>query len=717
MSNVQTQQFALTGMTCQACANRIEKVLNKKSAIVSAEVNFASETAVVSFDGEKTNTNEIITWIKKTGFDASPLVENTPQKTSLPWKLMVLWLLCTPFFVGMIGMMAEMHTLMPPVWLQFILATLVQFVLGLHFYQGAWASIKGGLANMDVLVALGTSTIWGYSTYVWLTHGTHAIHGVYFEASVMVMAFVSLGKYLEERTKKHSLNSVTALMSLVPEQAWVKRGDTWQEVPLSQVQIDDVLLARVGDKIACDGVVVSGAGYVDEAHLTGESRVLTKTLGMTVLAGSTLSDGSLEYRVLATGKDTLLGDMAHALSQAQGTKAKIARLADVVSGVFVPSVVGVSLLTFVVVYFLGLGLDEALLRAVSVLVIACPCALGLATPTAIMAGMGVASRHGVMFKDAISLEQAGKIDTIVFDKTGTLTQGVPTVQDIYHYDKNIAIDEIIRWCASVEIHAGHPLAQALVDFAKQKNVSLLTAHHPTSLIGQGISATIDGIGLVKVGTPKFIGIDDVPTSGVWGRSSLVAVGIDDRPLAVFALADELKTDALAVVQAFKDDGIDVMILSGDHQGVVDDVASRLQVVLAYGQLSPQDKANHIKALQQQGQNVAMIGDGVNDAPAMATANTSFAVEEASAVARQTASAWLVGTALIHAYYAQKIAKITLRTIKQNLFFAFIYNVVGILLAVFGVLNPMIAGLAMALSSISVLMNALRLKKTKLSLSS
>lgn len=711
----QTQQFALTGMTCQACASRIEKVLNKKSAIHSAQVNFASESAVVNFDDSQTNTDEIIVWIKKTGFDASVLDDTptSPVNTPLPWKLIILWGLSVPFWLGMLGMMTGSHALMPPVWLQFILASVVQFVLGLHFYQGAWASIRGGLANMDVLVALGTTAIWGYSTYVWLTHGTHAIHAVYFEASVMVIAFVSLGKFLEERTKKHSLNSVASLMSLVPDEVMKKQGEHWQTTPLSDVQIDDVLLARVGDKVACDGVVVSGAGYVDEAHLTGESRVLTKTAGMTVLAGSTLSDGSFEYRVLATGQDTLLGDMAHALQQAQGTKANIARLADSVAGVFVPSVVGISVMTFIGSLAWGLGFDEALLRSVSVLVIACPCALGLATPTAIMAGMGVASRHGVMFKDAVSLEQAGQIDTMVFDKTGTLTVGMPVVQGSYHIDKSYSLDEIIRLCASVEVHAKHPLAGALVAFAGQKGLELITVQNPVSLIGQGMTADIDSVGVVKVGTPEFAAVSDLPKADIWQRSSLVAVAINDKPVAVFALADELKADADTVVQALQNDGIQTMILSGDHGGVVADIAERLNINHAYGQLSPQDKAKYIKELQEKGQKVAMIGDGVNDAPAMATASTSFAVESASAVAKQTASAWLVGTALVHAYYAQKIAKLTLRTIKQNLFFAFIYNGIGIVLAMLGVLSPMIAGLAMALSSISVLLNALRLKKVTL----
>lgn len=713
-----TVRFAIAGMTCQACASRIEKVLNKKDAINHAVVNFASETATVSFNTQLTNPNQIISWIAKTGFEATPMADkpkDTPaHKTSVPWSLMALWLLSTPFWVAMAGMMVGSHALMLPVWVQFVLATVVQFVFGAHFYQGAYSSIKGGLANMDVLVALGTTAIWAYSSYVWWFVGSH---DVYFEASVMVIAFVSLGKFLEQRTKKQGLDSLSAMMALIPDAALVKKQDTWVQTQLSDIHVGDVLLARHGDRVAVDGKVIDGVAYINEAHLTGESQVLTKQIGDKVLAGSVVSEGSFSYQATATGDETALSDMIQALDDAQGTKAHIARIADKVAGVFVPVVVVIASLTFGVHYLLGQNIDVALMRAVSVLVIACPCALGLATPAAIMAGMGVAARHGVIFKDAISLEASGQIDTMVFDKTGTLTLGQPAVQAVHILDNSKTADDILAITASLEQYAAHPLAQAIVQHAQDKSLPLHQSVNIESVIGQGVCGDVAGVGYIKVGTPKFIGVDKnaLPNDEIWQIASIVAVSINDQPQAIYALVDELKADSVQVIARLKEDGVQSVIMSGDHQAVVDFVAQRLDIYQAYGGLLPRDKANKIKELQLAHHKVAMVGDGVNDAPAMAQAQASFAVGSASDIAKHTASAHLVGNALTHAYYAQKIAKLTLRNIKQNLFFAFVYNCIGIGLAVFGLLNPMIAAIAMALSSVSVLTNAMRLKKVQLHL--
>jgi len=732
-------QLAIDGMTCQACASRIEKVLNKKPSVYEVSVSFAGETANVDYDPTQTTPEQVTEWVNKTGFVANvqaadSLFAQTDEDTATqyPWRLIGLWVCLVPFLVGMAGMLAGFGIAwMPPVWVQFILATVVQFGLALPFYKSAWASIKGGLANMDVLVVIGTVTIWAYSTYLWLTHGDGTLnsllqsghlggHGasnspaVYFEAGVMVIAFVRTGKYLEERTKKHSLNSIDLLLSLTPDEVEQQQPNgEFHNIALSDVEVGDILRAKQGSRVATDGTVIEGSGWCVESHLTGESVALKKEQGDGLLAGALVENGSLLYRVSAKGSDTKLGDMVQALSDAQGSKANLARLADRVTAIFVPVVVTIALVTFGVTWWLTGMVDTALMHAVSVLVIACPCALGLATPAAIMAGMGVAARHGVWFKDAQSLEAAGNIDTVVLDKTGTLTIGQPTIVDHVMVDKSLAVDDVLQIAASVEAHASHPLATALVNTAKDRQLNLFNVTDISVIKGAGIQANIEGLGLVKVGTAEFANLT-LPRfmPKVWQIASTVAISINDEPLGAFALADDLKADTPQAIAALQDAGINVILMSGDKQSVVDHVAGQLGIDKAYGKMSPRDKASQIALLQTAGHKVAMAGDGVNDAPAMATADASFAMFEGTDVAQHSASARLMGESLMHIDAAQKIAQATLRNIKQNLFFAFIYNCLGIPLAAFGFLNPMIAAAAMALSSISVLMNALRLTRFK-----
>lgn len=730
-------QLAIDGMSCQACASRIEKVLNKKDEVYKVNVNFAGETANVDYNPEQTTPEQIAEWVNKTGFVANlqasdSLFAQTDKDTAIeyPWRLIGLWICLIPFLVGMAGMLTGSGMAwMPPIWVQFILATIVQFGFALPFYKSAWASIKGGLANMDVLVVIGTVTIWAYSTYLWLTHGDGTLnsllqsghlggHGasnspaVYFEAGVMVIAFVRTGKYLEERTKKHSLNSIDLLLSLTPDEVEQQQPNgEFHNIGLSDVQMDDVLRAKQGSRVATDGTVISGSGWCVESHLTGESVALKKEQGDELLAGALVENGSLLYRVSAKGSDTKLGDMVRALSDAQGSKANLARLADRVTAVFVPIVVAIALITFGVTWWLTGMIDTALMHAVSVLVIACPCALGLATPAAIMAGMGVAARHGVWFKDAQSLEAAGDIDTVVLDKTGTLTIGRPTIVDHVMVDRSLAVDDVLQIAASVEAHASHPLATALVNTAKARQLSLFDVTDISVVKGAGIQANIEGLGLIKIGTPEFANLT-LPKlmPKVWQIASTVAISINDEPLGAFALADDLKADTPQAITALQDAGINVILMSGDKQSVVDHVAAQLGIDNAYGKMSPRDKASQIARLQTAGHKVAMAGDGVNDAPAMATADASFAMFEGTDVAQHSASARLMGESLMHIDAAQKIAQATLRNIKQNLFFAFVYNCLGIPLAALGFLNPMIAAAAMAMSSISVLMNALRLTR-------
>ena len=705
------------GMTCQSCANRIEKVLNKKPFVQQAGVNFAVEEAQVVFDATQASETQIIEIIHKTGFSAHikqanelPIEENT----SIPWRLIILWIINIPFLIGMLGMMSGSHNLMlPPIW-QFALASIVQLWLAIPFYRGAIGSIRGGLANMDVLVSTGTLTIYLYSAFMLFYHADHAMGHVYFEASVMVIGFVSLGKFLEDRTKKHSLNSLSMLLQLTPKKVTVLRNEKWTEIALDQVNIGEIIRANQGERIAADGIIESGNGWCDESHLTGESRPEEKQKGGKVLAGAMVTEGSIIYRANQLGSQTLLGDMMNALSDAQGSKAPIARFADKVASVFVPVVLVISLVTFALTYILTNDSVSSLIHAVSVLVIACPCALGLATPAAIMVGLGKAVNAGVWFKDAAAMEETAHVDTVVLDKTGTLTKGELEISALWQPQSAVySEDDLYRFAAAVERQANHPIAKAIVQAAEQKMLDIPTALFAKMEVGQGIQAELEQVGTIKVGKPDYCGLI-LPKNleDIWQIASIVAVSINDEPIGAFALTDTLKNDSLHAIQRLQQQNIDVVIMSGDQQSVVDYIAKQLGIKKAFGGLSPRDKAEQIQKLKAQGHIVAMVGDGINDAPALAAANVSFAMKSGSDIAEQTASATLMQHSVNQLVDALFIAIATLKNIKQNLFFALIYNILGIPLAAFGFLSPIIAGAAMALSSISVLMNALRLKKVR-----
>ncbi|WP_118859411.1 heavy metal translocating P-type ATPase [Haemophilus haemolyticus] len=705
------------GMTCQSCANRIEKVLNKKPFVQQAGVNFAAEEAQVVFDATQASEAQIIEIIHKTGFSAHikqanelPIEENT----SIPWRLIVLWIINIPFLIGMLGMIGGSHNLMlPPIW-QFALASIVQLWLAIPFYRGAIGSIRGGLANMDVLVSTGTLTIYLYSAFMLFYHADHAMGHVYFEASVMVIGFVSLGKFLEDRTKKHSLNSLSMLLQLTPKKVTVLRNEKWSEIALDQVNIGEIIRANQGERIAADGVIESGNGWCDESHLTGESRPEEKQKGGKVLAGAMVTEGSIIYRANQLGSQTLLGDMMNALSDAQGSKAPIARFADKVASVFVPVVLVISLVTFALTYILTNDSVSSLIHAVSVLVIACPCALGLATPAAIMVGLGKAVNAGVWFKDAAAMEETAHVDTVVLDKTGTLTKGELEISALWQPQSAVySADDLYRFAAAVERQANHPIAKAIVQAAEQKMLDIPTALFSKMEVGQGIQAELEQVGTIKVGKPDYCGLI-LPKNleDIWQIASIVAVSINDEPIGAFALTDTLKNDSLHAIQRLQQQNIDVVIMSGDQQSVVDYIAKQLGIKKAFGKLTPRDKAEQIQKLKNLGHVVAMVGDGINDAPALAAANVSFAMKSGSDIAEQTASATLMQHSVNQLVDALFIARATLKNIKQNLFFALIYNILGIPLAAFGFLNPVIAGAAMAMSSISVLMNALRLKKVR-----
>ena len=713
-------RFQIEGMTCQACASRIEKVLNKKDFIESAGVNFASEEAQVTFDDSKTSIADIIAIIQKTGYGAQEKTDELPQtapEAHIGWRLWLLFAINIPFLIGMAGMLVGRHDWMIPPYVQFALASIVQLWLAVPFYKSAWASIKGGLANMDVLVSIGTVATYAYSTAMlfFAPHGEHGLaHGgqIYFEVGVMVIGFVSLGKYLEHRAKKNSLNSLSLLLKLTPPQVMVERDGHWQTLPLDQVQIGDHIRANHGERIAADGTVESGSGWADESHLTGESRPEAKEAGSRVLAGALMSDGSITYRAEQLGSHTLLGDMMNALSEAQGSKAPIARLADKTAAIFVPTVVAIAVATFILTGFIKDDWTRALMHAVAVLVIACPCALGLATPAAIMVGMGKAVQRGIRYKDAAAMEEAAHVNTVVLDKTGTLTEGKPSI--VAAYTPAGDEDNLYRLAAAVEQHATHPLARAIVQAAQTRGLDLPETHDAKTDAGAGIHAEIKGVGSVKVGKPDYCGLQlPAGLDSIWQTASIVAVAVDDRPLGAFALADTPKADSAAAIARLHAHGIATHIMSGDTQNTVSYIATQLGITQATGGMSPRDKAAAVQALKTAGKVVAMVGDGINDAPALAAANVSFAMQGGADVAAHTASATLMQHSINQLVDALLISRATLKNIKQNLFFAFIYNVLGIPLAAFGYLNPIIAGAAMALSSISVLGNAMRLKRAKI----
>ncbi|HEZ0672586.1 TPA: heavy metal translocating P-type ATPase [Neisseria meningitidis] len=714
-------RFQIEGMTCQACASRIEKVLNKKDFVESAGVNFASEEAQVVFDDSKTSVADIAKIIEKTGYGAKEKTEDTlPQPEAehhIGWRLWLLFTINVPFLIGMAGMMIGRHDWMiPPLW-QFALASVVQLWLAIPFYKSAWASIKGGLANMDVLVTIGTVSIYLYSVYM-LFFSPHAAYGmahVYFEVGVMVIGFVSLGKFLEHRTKKSSLNSLGLLLKLTPTQVNVQRNGEWKQLPIDQVQIGDLIRANHGERIAADGIIESGSGWADESHLTGESNPEEKKAGGKVLAGALMTEGSVVYRDTQLGSQTQLGDMMNALSEAQGSKAPIARVADKAAAAFVPTVVGIALLTFIATWLIKGDWTLALMHAVAVLVIACPCALGLATPAAIMVGMGKAVKHGIWFKDAAAMEEAAHVDAVVLDKTGTLTEGSPQVAAVYCVpDSGFDEDALYRIAAAVEQNAAHPLARAIVSAAQARGLEIPSAQNAQTVVGAGITAEVEGVGLVKAGKAEFAELA-LPkfSDGVWDIASIVAVSVDNKPIGAFALADALKADTAEAIGRLKKHNIDVYIMSGDNQGTVEYVAKQLGIAHAFGNMSPRDKAAEVQKLKAAGKTVAMVGDGINDAPALAAANVSFAMKGGADVAEHTASATLMQHSVNQLADALSVSRATLRNIKQNLFFAFFYNILGIPLAALGFLNPVIAGAAMAASSVSVLSNALRLKRVKI----
>ena len=716
----QRVELVLGGMTCAACAARIEKVLNRLAG-VQATVNFASETASVQFTPGLADVQSAIDAVVAAGYQASIVHattrEDEKQRRIARWRaefrrFVISAILTAPLIVQMPAMfVGGAHDLVPRM-LQLALATPVQFWIGARFYEGAWKSLRGGSANMDVLVALGTSMAYLWSTVVTLG-GRHDLH-VYFEASATIITLVLLGKLLEARAKARAGEAIEALLRLQPQTARLERDGQVVEVPVAQLRNGDVFLVRPGDAFPVDGLVVDGESGANESMLTGESMPVSKRIGDKVFAATINGAGLLRCRATGVGEATLLAGIIRMVSQAQGSKAPVQRLADRIAAIFVPAVCAIALLTFAVWWLLS-GFEAALVNAVAVLVIACPCALGLAVPTAIMVGTGRGAAAGVLVKNAEALERAEHVRVLAVDKTGTLTLGRPVVHDVVVMQRDAA--EILRVAASLEQGSAHPLGLAIVERAKQDGLILSVPADFQAVAGGGVRGTIDGVGYV-LGSPRFmrdnsIAIDDATLEPLARAGmSLVVLGGIDPPgaLGVLAIADALRPGAREAVARLQRGGVRVVMLTGDNRETARAVAAEAGIEEFEAEVLPGDKASRVVALKSGGGLVGMAGDGINDAPALAAADVSFAIGGGSDVAVEAADMTLVKSDLGGVADAIDLSRATLSKIRQNLFFAFVYNALGIPLAALGMLNPVIAGAAMAMSSVSVVSNSLLLRR-------
>jgi Cu+-exporting ATPase len=709
----ETVELAIGGMTCAACSARIERQLNKLPG-VEAAVNLPAERAHIRFDPALVGADKLIAAIVKTGFTATLSTADTRgaekarKEAAYRAEVKRFWIalaLTLPLIAQMPFMFAAgsgVHADILPRWLQFVLATPVQFWVGWRFYVGGWNAVRGGSGNMDVLVALGTTMAWAYSTVV-LLFDWHA--HVYFEASATVITLVLMGKLLEARAKAKTSAAIESLMKLQPQTAFVERGESIVELPVASLIPGDVVVVRPGEAMPVDGEVLSGNSNANEAMLTGESLPVIKARGDRVYAATINGDGLLRCKATGVGAHTLLASIIRLVEQAQGSKAPVQRLADKVAAIFVPVVTTIALVTFIAWWMLGGDFTQALVNAVAVLVIACPCALGLATPTAIMVGTGLGAKAGILIRNAQALELAEKIGVLVVDKTGTLTQGKPVVTDIKVGVGGTAND-VLQLAASLEQGSTHPLASALVAEAKARGLALETPQDVTVEAGRGIAGTVAGKS-VRVGSPDWLGAG---TDGMAG--SQIAVVIDGTLVGRIAVADPLRETSKAAVARLQALGVEVVMLTGDNAATATEIARQAGVARFEAGVLPADKAAHVAALKATGKIVGMAGDGINDAPALAAADVSFAMGAGADVAMEAADITLMRNDLNGVADAISLSRATLAKIRQNLFWAFVYNVLGIPAAALGFLNPVVAGAAMAMSSVSVVSNSLLLKRWK-----
>ncbi|MDJ1089166.1 heavy metal translocating P-type ATPase [Macrococcoides caseolyticum] len=717
-------EFDITGMTCAACSNRIEKVLNKQPAIQNATVNLSTEVATVDYYPGNMDESDIIERIKKLGYDATLKSEEQYDRKEnelrhKKYKLILAAVLSLPLLLTMLTHLFGIHLphiFMNP-WFQFAFAFPVQFIIGWQFYTGAYKSLRSGSANMDVLVALGTSAAFFYSLYEsikWMRGLTNDPH-LYFETSAVLITLILFGKYLEARAKSQTTNALSSLLNLQAKDARVMRGGKEQLVSIDALQVGDHIIVKPGEKVPVDGVIIKGNSSVDESMLTGESIPVEKHIGDKVIGATMNKNGSFTMEATKVGKDTALQSIVKIVESAQGSKAPIQRMADVISGYFVPIVVGIAILTFIVwMLFVKQGFEASLVAAISVLVIACPCALGLATPTSIMVGTGRAAEQGILFKGGEHLERTHEIDTIVLDKTGTITKGEPEVTDF------TGDDRALQYLASSEQSSEHPLASAIVKYAEAQAVSLEEVSHFEAVPGHGIRTQIDNediyVGNRKLMQQYNIEIEtfepNMQLFEAQGKTAMM-IAYEGKVQGIVAVQDTVKPSAKDAIDELKAMGIEVIMLTGDNTRTAQAIASEVGINEVISEVLPEDKAEKVKALQAQGRKVAMVGDGVNDAPALALSDIGIAIGTGTEVAIEAADVTILGGELTLIPKAIKLSHATIRNVKQNLGFAFGYNIIGIPFAALGLLAPWIAGLAMALSSVSVVSNALRLKSVKI----
>ncbi|EOP51694.1 heavy metal translocating P-type ATPase [Bacillus cereus VDM053] len=729
-------EFTVSGMTCAACANRVEKRLNKLEGVNGATVNFALESATVDFNPDEINVNEMKSAITKLGYklevksdekDGSTdhrlqEIERQKKKFIISFILSfpLLWAMVSHFSFTSFIYLPDM--LMNP-WVQLALATPVQFIIGGQFYVGAYKALRNKSANMDVLVALGTSAAYFYSVYLSIQSIGSSEHmtDLYFETSAVLITLIILGKLFEAKAKGRSSEAIKKLMGLQAKTATVVRDGTEIKILIEEVVAGDIVYVKPGEKIPVDGEIVEGKSAIDESMLTGESIPVDKTIGDVVIGSTINKNGFLKVKATKVGRDTALAQIIKVVEEAQGSKAPIQRVADQISGVFVPVVVVIAIITFAVwMLFVTPGdFGGALEKMIAVLVIACPCALGLATPTSIMAGSGRSAEYGILFKGGEHLEATHRLDTVILDKTGTVTNGKPVLTDVIVAD-GFHEEEILRLVGAAEKNSEHPLAEAIVEGIKEKKIDIPSSETFEAIPGFGIESVVEGKQLL-IGTRRLMKKFDIDIEEISksmeelereGKTAML-IAIDKEYAGIVAVADTVKDTSKAAIARLKKMGLDVVMITGDNTQTAQAIAKQVGIDHVIAEVLPEGKAEEVKKLQAQGKKVAMVGDGINDAPALATADIGMAIGTGTDVAMEAADITLIRGDLNSIADAIFMSKMTIRNIKQNLFWALAYNGLGIPIAALGFLAPWVAGAAMAFSSVSVVLNALRLQRVKL----
>ncbi|PAK35477.1 heavy metal translocating P-type ATPase [Bacillus safensis] len=730
-------EFDIEGMTCAACANRIEKKINRMDGVDHGSVNFALETLQVTYHPGQTSTNDIKDAVHSIGYSLIEAAADQAEEGkkdhrqaaiekqtarflfSMILSLPLLWAMVSHFSFTSFIWLPE--AFMNP-WVQLALAAPVQFIVGWPFYVGAYKALRNKSANMDVLVALGTSAAFFYSLYESIQSAIRGTHeaALYYETSAVLITLIVLGKLMEARAKGRSSEAIQKLMGLQAKEAVIERDGKQMTVPISDVKVNDLVFVKPGEKVPVDGEIIEGTTAIDESMITGESLPVDKTAGDMVIGATINKNGFIKIKATKVGKETALSQIIRVVEQAQGSKAPIQRMADQISGIFVPIVVGIAVLTFLIwFFFVDPGnVTSALETFIAVIVIACPCALGLATPTSIMAGSGRAAESGILFKGGEHLEVTQSLDTVVLDKTGTVTKGEPSLTDVLAY-ANWTEDTLLQLAGSAEQQSEHPLARAITDGMKERGLEAVEVEAFQADPGHGIEAKAAGHKLL-IGTRKLLQKHhiqyeqieaSVTTLEEQGKTAML-VAIDGEFAGIVAVADTIKSSSPQAISRLKEQGIHVVMMTGDNKLTAEAIAKQAGIDHVIAEVLPEEKAAHIAALQEQGKKVAMVGDGINDAPALATANIGMAVGTGTDVAMEAADITLM-TGDLHAIAdALEFSKKTMRNIKQNLFWALAYNCIGIPIAAFGFLAPWLAGAAMAFSSVSVVLNALRLQRLK-----